>query len=140
MRQANPLSFPQQWRPLRLVQHEHREQTDELWRRLDDLVTDASDFPSTLEPCALLALSPRLSPQPRPCSGDIVQNSMASLMGVVFGYRADGAANQRSPPSTGARVWADACRARGSSDYTDAQADGAGCVGASLHDAGDGAG
>jgi len=39
---ANLLPFPQQWRPLRLVQREHREKTDELWRRLDDLVTDAS--------------------------------------------------------------------------------------------------
>jgi hypothetical protein len=38
---ANQFPFPQQWRPLHLVQRERREKTDELWRRLDDLVTDA---------------------------------------------------------------------------------------------------
>ena len=43
---ANKLPFPQQWRPVRLVQRERREQTDELWRKLDDLVIDTGDFPS----------------------------------------------------------------------------------------------
>ena len=40
------LPFPQQWRPLKDVQRERREETDELWRKLDDLVADASDPPS----------------------------------------------------------------------------------------------
>ena len=52
---AAPLrSFPQQWRPMRLVQRERREETGELWRRLDDLVTDLSNPPSPIEPCAFL--------------------------------------------------------------------------------------
>ena len=46
---ANQLSFPQQWRSLCVVQRERREQTDELWRKLDDLVTEASGLPSPLE-------------------------------------------------------------------------------------------
>ena len=60
---VNQLPFPQQWRPLRVVQRERREQTDELWRRLDDLVTDASDFPSPLEPSLVHRL---LDPKPLP--------------------------------------------------------------------------
>jgi len=56
---AAPLrSFPQRWRPVRLVQRERREETDELWRRLDDLVTDASDFPSPRGLCALSLPTP----------------------------------------------------------------------------------
>ena len=54
--------FPREWRPftavapLRMVQRERREDQDALGRRLDDLVTDASDPPSAPspgEPCAL---------------------------------------------------------------------------------------
>ena len=41
------------WRPLKLVQRERREETAKLWRKLDDLVTDAGNFPSPREPCAL---------------------------------------------------------------------------------------
>ena len=39
-------------------------------------------------------------------------------MGVVFGRRADGTANQRGSWSTGARVWADVRRALESNDFT----------------------
>ena len=59
-------SFPQRWRPLRLVQRERREETDELWRRLDDLLADASDFPSLRELCALKAPPPLLRLTLRP--------------------------------------------------------------------------
>jgi len=128
-------AFPQQWRSRRVKRDRH-EETDELLRRLDDLVIDASDFPSPREPFVHSTPSPR----PHPCSGDYDQSSLASLMGVVFGRRADGTANQRGSWSTGARVWADVRRALESNDYTDAQADGAGCVGARLHHAGDGDG
>ena len=63
---ANQLSFPQQWRSLRDVQRERREQTDELWRRLDDIVTDASDLPSLHEPSPVhRPLDPKLPPLQR---------------------------------------------------------------------------
>ena len=62
---APQLAFPQQWRPLRVVQREAREKTEALWRTLDDLVTGASDFPSTREPFALSAPTTH----PRPCGG-----------------------------------------------------------------------
>jgi hypothetical protein len=42
---APHMSFPKQWLPLRVIQRERREQTDGLWRKLDDLVTDASEIP-----------------------------------------------------------------------------------------------
>jgi len=50
---ARQLAFAKQWRPERIVARERREETDELWRRLDDLVTDASDCPSPRDICAL---------------------------------------------------------------------------------------
>jgi len=56
---APKLPFPQQWRPFKDVQRERREETDELWRKLDDLVADASDSPSPHLPCALSAPIPR---------------------------------------------------------------------------------
>ena len=60
----NRLPFPQQWLwKLKDVQRERREETDELWRKLDDLATDASDFPSPRKPCALCTPAPH----PRPC-------------------------------------------------------------------------
>ena len=60
---APKFAFPQQWRPLKDVQRERREETDELWRTLDDLVTDASDSSSPREPRALSNPTPR----PRHC-------------------------------------------------------------------------
>ena len=62
---ANRLSFPQQWRPLRLVQREGREKTDELWRRLDDLVTDASMM--SPNPSSPVPSRPQSLPPPRHC-------------------------------------------------------------------------
>jgi len=47
---ARQLAFAKQWRPEHIVQRKKREETDELWRRLDDLVTDASDCPSPPAP------------------------------------------------------------------------------------------
>ena len=102
---APPRSFPLQWRSTRLVQRERREETDELWRRLDDLVTDASDFPSPRDSFAFSTPSPR----PRPSNGDCDQSSLASLMGVVIGCtlmgvvigcRADWATHQRGSSGT----------------------------------------
>ena len=94
------LSLPKQWRTYeRMVQRERREETDELWRRLDDLVTDASAFSLPRELCALSTPAPCASP----CSGDCAQSSLTqltALMGVVFWRRADGAANERGPSST----------------------------------------
>ena len=93
--------FPREWRPSRMVQRESRDGDDfhsfcqsvlrdtgepcgetfprregkgALRRRLDDLVTDASDPPSPSEPCAL----PNPTPRPRPCCG------RCALTGVVF--------------------------------------------------------
>jgi len=74
---ANQLPFPQQWRPLRLVQRERREQTDELWRRLGDLVTDAGMISRTQR--ALRPLEPNPPPPPLHCA----QSCLAALMGVV---------------------------------------------------------
>ena len=101
---ANQLSFSQQWRPMRVVQRERRELTDELWRRLDDLVTDASDFPLPLEP------SPSRPYAPAPAVDTLRPELLgrADLMGVVFWRRADRAAYERGPSSTGDEVGADA--------------------------------
>jgi len=90
--------------------------------------------PSPCEPCALSTPTAR----PRPCKDTAPRKALAALMGVVFGRRANGAARERAP-CTNAQVGAVARRALGSSDYTDAQAVGAGCVGACVHHAGDGA-
>jgi len=74
---ARQLSFSKHWRPERIVQRERREETDELWRRLDDLVTDASDYPLPLEPCALSTSDPRARPCSRHCA------HVFELMGLV---------------------------------------------------------
>jgi hypothetical protein len=50
--------FRQQWRPLRFVQREKREKTAELWRKLDDVVTDAIETPSPRKPRTLLTPTP----------------------------------------------------------------------------------
>jgi len=60
------LSFSKNWRPERLVQKERRGETDELWRRLDDLVTDASNCSP---PCDSYALSTRILPCQPPQRG-----------------------------------------------------------------------
>ena len=70
---SRQFSFPKLWRPVHLVQRKRREETDELWRRLDDLVTDASDCPSPRDLCALSTRIPHASP----CSGDCAQSCLA---------------------------------------------------------------
>ena len=83
-RVANQMSFPQQWRPMRFVLRERREETDELWRRLDDLVTDSSNCPSPCGPCNLLTSIPR----PRPCSGRCALDRIAEVFYCDRGSRA----------------------------------------------------
>ena len=48
------------WKRRMGQQNVRRKDTDDLWRRLDDLIADASEFPHTLrtEPCALSTIRP----------------------------------------------------------------------------------
>jgi len=117
---ARQLAFAKQWRPERIVQREKREETDELWRKLDDLVTDASDCPSFRDLCALSTPNPRARPSRRHCA------HIFELMGLVCWRRADGAVHERDSSSTCAQFWAVTGCALGSSDHADAQAAGAG--------------
>ena len=80
------VALPMQWRPERRVQRVRREETDELWRRLDDLVTDTSEFPLPRELCALSTPAPRTSP----CSGGCAQSSSADGRGVLAQGRRGG--------------------------------------------------
>jgi hypothetical protein len=59
---APQMTFPKQLRPVRIAQRERREEEYKLWRSLDDLVTDASEFPSPREPCILSTPTPRPLP------------------------------------------------------------------------------
>ena len=49
------------WKKRMGQQQERRKDSDNFWSRLDDLVTDASDFPPPREPCAL-STCPRTLP------------------------------------------------------------------------------
>ena len=49
------------WKKRMGQQQERRKDTEDLWSRLDDLVTNASDFPSPRQPCTLsTVLEPNL--------------------------------------------------------------------------------
>ena len=70
-------------------QKERRKDTDDLWSRLDDLVTNESDFPSPPQPCAL-STRPRTRPFelcPHPRRGHCAQICLAALTGEVSGRR-----------------------------------------------------
>ncbi|KAJ1490818.1 hypothetical protein T484DRAFT_3285493 [Baffinella frigidus] len=79
------------WQKRMWRQRQRRQGTDGLWSRLDDLVPDASEFPSRCE--RNHAPSRPHIPAPCPCSGHCVQRCLTALMGVVFlaqGWRSPG--------------------------------------------------